>query len=116
MKKNIFLLILGVTLAQGFVVTAHEQADISIGCVLAEDHAEDSCRNCEVMDEFEDFFCAENVDDEKPRTEKIKPSRMQLAMIRLGVAIALRVESVYDTLRACYRYAISWMGYEQRKA
>lgn len=115
MKKNIFLITMLATSSPLVLYATTSEAD----CIEYEMDAEESGTEpvrCDETDEFENFFCTENTCDEAPRVEKAKPSRLQLAMIRLGVAVALRVESCCITLHSFYKYLLSWIGYEKRKA
>lgn len=122
MKKNIFL-ILGIMTSTSLF--AHEscnefelaELDEAQECHQKYEQSYETLRSCEESDEFEDFFGGEDEESSaQPRQQKQKPSRIQLAMIRLGIAAALHLESCYNYMRSFYAYLTSWVVRENRKA
>lgn len=110
MKKNIFLIMC-------LLVLNYVRADERVHELELDEEQENvTVQRCENADEFEDFFRPDDEDVDAPRQQKPKLSRMQLVMIRLGVAVALRVENCYDSMCAMYRYLKSWVISEKRKA
>lgn len=108
MKKNIFLL-LGLVLLSGGVVFSN-LCNQNQSVDQSEVYSDEEC------DEFEVFFGSEEDSPAEPRKEKPKLTPVQLALIRWGTALAVRLENCYDWMKLWYSHIISWVSREKRKA
>ncbi len=108
MKKNILtILLLSMTLAPLAQMPLRAQVATTTAR-LEEQNMSD--------DDFDDFFGEPTAESVAPKKRKKKWSRLQLFMVQLGVAVALRAQSFCQWLSAVWAYLTSWVIREKEGA
>lgn len=60
-------------------------------------------------EEFDDFFGEPDVASVRPQKKKKKWSRLKVFMVQLGVAVALRTQTLMQWLGSIWAYLVSWV-------